>query len=116
MVFTGNISNVNDYYQAFDLFVMPSIYEGLPVSGIEAQTSGLKCFFSNCITSEVNIVKENVAFLPIEKKDVNLWASEIEKNSSYVRIDQTEKIIKAGYSIQELSNEITDMVEGLSND
>lgn len=116
VVFTGNISNVNDYYQAFDLFVMPSIYEGLPVSGIEAQTSGLKCFFSNCITSEVNIVKENVAFLPIEKKDVNLWASEIEKNSSYVRIDQTEKIIKAGYSIQELSNEITDMIEGLSND
>lgn len=116
VVFTGNIQNVNEYYQAFDLFVMPSLYEGLPVSGIEAQTSGLKCLFSNSITSEVNIVKENVTFLPIEKKDINLWASEIENQSSYSRIDQTETIIKSGYSIQDLSNKITEMVERLSND
>lgn len=51
----GNVDNANEWYQAFDVFVMPSIWEGLPVVGIEAQISGLKCVFSNNVTKEVKI-------------------------------------------------------------
>lgn len=53
------------YYQAFDFFLMPSISEGLPVAGIEAQVSGLKCIFSKSITKEVKISK-NVYFCDID--------------------------------------------------
>ena len=51
----GNINNVNEMYQAMDVFILPSLFEGLPVVGIEAQAAGLKCIMSDTITDEVKI-------------------------------------------------------------
>ncbi|MDU1413991.1 MAG: glycosyltransferase [Clostridium sp.] len=53
VIFTGVVSNVKDYMQIMDVFVFPSIFEGLPVTLIEAQAMGLPCIISNKITSEV---------------------------------------------------------------
>lgn len=50
-----NRTDINKLYQAMDVFVMPSLYEGLPIAAIEAQTSGLKLLVSDTITEEVNI-------------------------------------------------------------
>lgn len=50
-----NIKNVNEYMQAFDLFLFPSLYEGLGIVLIEAQASGLKCFASDTIPKNVKI-------------------------------------------------------------
>lgn len=47
--------DIPDLLQAMDCFVMPSIYEGLPVAGVEAQASGLPCWFSENITRELEI-------------------------------------------------------------
>lgn len=58
-----------------DLFILPSLYEGLPVVGVEAQVSGLPCIFSNEITREVAIT-DNVYFLPIDGS-VSDWCSQI---------------------------------------
>ena len=55
MSFVGNVGNVNEWYQAFDCFVLPSIWEGLPVVGVEAQTADLPCFFSSSITREIGL-------------------------------------------------------------
>lgn len=106
VLFLGNISNANDFYQAFDMFVLPSLYEGLPVTGVEAQTSGLKCFFSDTITREVNLVEENVKFLPIGDENIDIWVNEIIKNSQYTRIDKSQKIREKGYSIEDLSKNL----------
>lgn len=100
VIFKGNIPNVNEYYQAFDIFVMPSLYEGLPVSGIEAQASGLKCIFADTITRETDIVHENVSFLPITV-DPNMWADDIIKLKEYNRFGYKPNIIAAGYSIDD---------------
>ena len=43
--FLGNRADVNELYQAMDIFVMPSFFEGVPVVGIEAQFAGLPCVF-----------------------------------------------------------------------
>ena len=51
--FLGSRSDVNELYQAMDVFVMPSLYEGVPVVGIEAQFSGLPCVFSDKVPQEV---------------------------------------------------------------
>ena len=73
VVFTGSISNTNEIYNVFDVFVMPSIYEGLPVVGVEAQANGLPCIFSDSITKEVKINK-NTKF---EKLDIDKWRMSI---------------------------------------
>ena len=56
VMFLGQRNDVNRLYQAMDVFVLPSLYEGLPVVGVEAQASGLKCIFSNKITQEIKLI------------------------------------------------------------
>lgn len=51
--FLGVRSDVHELYQAMDVFVMPSLFEGVPVVGIEAQFSGLPCVFSDKVPEEV---------------------------------------------------------------
>ena len=74
--FVGPISNPYDYYQAMDVFVLPSLYEGLPVVGVEAQANGLKCFFSDEITKEAKIL-DQTEYLGI-KGSPSIWAERIE--------------------------------------
>lgn len=63
--FLGQRSDVNRLYQAFDAFVLPSLYEGLGLVGVEAQVSGLSCLLSDAITREVDVTGE-CTFLPID--------------------------------------------------
>lgn len=99
VMFMGNINKVNEMYQVMDIFLLPSLFEGLPVVGIEAQCSGLKCFMSDTITNEVAIT-ENVKFLSLKNDSLEKWSNEIIKSSDYKRKDMTQEIIKAGYSIE----------------
>ncbi|KPN14641.1 glycosyl transferase [Bacillus australimaris] len=55
IVFTGVVSDVPKYMKAFDVFVMPSLFEGLPLVLVEAQASGLPCVISDHITEEVDL-------------------------------------------------------------
>ena len=53
VLFMGSQNNVSRYYQAMDAFVMPSLFEGVPVVGVEAQYAGLPCIFSDKVPEEV---------------------------------------------------------------
>jgi glycosyltransferase involved in cell wall biosynthesis len=75
VIFTGFTKNVNEYYSAFDYFVMPSLFEGLSISLVEAQFNGLKCISSDSVDPTSDISK-NVVFLSL-KKSANDWAQEI---------------------------------------
>lgn len=55
VVFTGSVFDAERYYSAMDVFAMPSLYEGLPFTAIEAQVNGLKCVLSDGITRTANI-------------------------------------------------------------
>lgn len=72
--FVGTVANPEDYYMAFDAFVLPSRYEGLPVVGVEAQASGLPCFFSDKVTREV-LLTPGAKMLPLDSPAH--WAEEI---------------------------------------
>ncbi len=74
VVFLGQRSDVERIYQAFDVFCLPSLYEGLCLVGIEAQSNGLACIFSDSITREVDVTK-STRFLPIN--DSEPWAQAI---------------------------------------
>ena len=71
----GSRKDVNRLYQAMDVFLLPSRYEGLPVVAVEAQVAGLSCILSDRITKEVKIT-ENVTFLNLESGSIQ-WAETI---------------------------------------
>ena len=61
--FLGIRADVGELYQAMDVFVMPSLFEGLPVVGVEAQFSGLPCIFSDKVPEEFDYT-DKVKFIP----------------------------------------------------
>ena len=75
--FLGVRSDVAELYQAMDVFVMTSLYEGLPVVGIEAQVSDLHCVFSINITREIGL-SEKAHFLSLNRPASD-WAEYILK-------------------------------------
>ncbi len=96
--FLGVRDDVNKLMQAMDIFVLPSNYEGLPVVGIEAQTSGLKCLFSDKITDEV-IITDKCKVIELNKEK---WITELlDFNINEENKRNYEKEIKnAGYDIE----------------
>ena len=72
------------YYSLADIFVLPSKFEGVPTVGIEAQTSGLKCFFSTFVPEETKSSSE-VYFLPLSRSD---WIKELSKDSTTAKRDR----------------------------
>lgn len=85
------VGNIEEYYDAMDAFALPSLYEGFPVSLVEAQVSGLTSFVSDTIdpTSKIN---DDVFFL--DNGDVNQWVqsilTKVEKKRK-VNIDKFER-------------------------
>lgn len=73
-LFVNETNKVNLFYSAFDYFLLPSLYEGLPVVGVEAQANGLPCLLSNTISTECKI-SNNVVYL--DKNNVNEWVDKI---------------------------------------
>ncbi len=103
--FTGNVSNMNEFYQGFDLFILPSLYEGLPVSGIEAQTSGLPCLFSKNITKETELLSDIVKFISIENEPQE-WINPILSFKENQRLDRSTTVKNMGYDIKDLSDKL----------
>lgn len=105
--FLGVRSDVNRLLQAFDVFIFPSLYEGLPVTLIEAQGAGVPCLISNTITSEVDMGINLVEYLPLNDKMA--WVERIKNMGirSFTDI-KAEALVKKGYDIQNISAWIKD--------
>ena len=72
VIFTGIVSNTNEFYSAFDLFLLPSLWEGLPVVSIESQISGLKCAYSKNIDMNCKILNTTNF---IDNEDTEKWVN-----------------------------------------
>ena len=94
--FLGRRDDVNQLFQAMDIFLLPSLYEGLPVVGIEAQASGLPCLFSNTITKEVEIC--NTTFLAINRGTSD-WVNAIKRSLDNKREDPRKAFLEKGFDI-----------------
>lgn len=99
VIFTGMRSDVEMYLSAIDIFVFPSIWEGMPLSMIEAQASGLYCIASKNIDEKVNVT-EKVKMLSIDI-GVEPWVSAINEYEVLDRVKESyenaERIKRAGY-------------------
>ena len=81
VIMPGFKSNVNDYYNAMDIFCLPSIYEGLGIVGIEAQMNGLPCIYSDKCVEEVDISKKSL-FISLEEPTSWLRAIEYTRRTA----------------------------------
>ena len=95
-IFLGMRSDVPDVMQAMDVLAMPSLFEGLPVTGIEAQASGLRVVASDGVPDEMDAI-HLIDFLPLD--DVNKWAEVLLERAKEERADTFDLIRDAGYDI-----------------
>ena len=97
VIFMGFQENVGKWLQAMDIFAFPSHFEGLSISAIEAQASGLPCIMSDQISAETDITG-NVRFVSL---DVEKWAVEIiGTDTASDRNGAVLAIQNAGYDIR----------------
>jgi len=115
IIFAGVQKEVSKYLCAMDFFLLPSLFEGLPVVGVEAQAVGLPCFMSDKITREVEITGQ-VRFLNLDEE---IWVEAIENHKKQNRDQMVEKIINnftaAGYCIQTEAERLVEYYFKLTN-
>lgn len=114
VIFTGVRSDIPDLLQAMDVFLFPSLYEGLPVTMIEAQASGLPCVISDTISPEVKIT-DNVEFISLDKSP-KYWAERVlSYQTGFIRKDTSAEILAANYDIVENAKMLQDFYLSLAN-
>lgn len=101
VIFTGVKSNVNEHLMAMDVFLFPSLFEGLGIVLIEAQASGLKCFTSDIVVPNEAKVSDLLEYINLSK-DAKYWAGKVlECDNGYERENMTQYIVDMGYDIKE---------------
>jgi glycosyltransferase involved in cell wall biosynthesis len=111
VIFFGSTPLVHEYMQMFDVFLLPSRFEGLPLAGIEAQSAGLPCVFSDAITTEAGITG-NCIFLPL-KKSPREWAEAIlDFAESFERKDCSGEVMKKGFDLRNSAEQLKKVFYG----
>ena len=96
VVFAGVRNDVPQLMSAFDVFLFPSLYEGMPNTVIEAQAAGLPCVISDTITKEADITGL-VSYLPLT--DVGKWADCVQRAACTGRMDTKKLFYEQHYDI-----------------
>lgn len=95
---TGNVTNVQEYLCAMDVFALPSQYEGLGIVAVEAQATGLPVVASKGVPQEIKLT-DAVRFLEIANAE-QAWAEALCGYRRRARVDRSEEIRAAGYDIR----------------
>ncbi len=106
VIFLVDRSDVNELYQAMDIFVMPSLFEGVPLVAIEAQTNGLNCILSDKISFETKLCS-NVFFMSLNESPV-AWAKKISEIGGVRNDNSVEDIKNQSYDIKEETKKLMD--------
>ena len=107
VLFLGERSDIQDIYCAMDAFIMPSVYEGLPISAIEAQASGLFTYLSSTISNQAQLTK-SVYWYSIEDDDY-LIAQMISKKTTLNEFYDNR--VLDNYQVKNLNYDIKSTVE-----
>jgi glycosyltransferase involved in cell wall biosynthesis len=113
--FLGVRKDIPDLLQVMDLIIFPSLFEGLPIVGIESQAAGLPVIAADTITNEVKI-SNNVKFMSLQEPPSE-WAVEaIAHHKKIERRDMSPVIKEKGFDIQKTASNLEDFYENLIGD
>lgn len=113
VIFLGIRSDISRLYQAMDCFCLPSLFEGLPLVGVESQSSGLKTFFSSNITQEI-IISDLAKTIDInEAPSINAMKI-MNENYNYNRAQYNEIIRNSIFNIKKISKKLEDFYINMS--
>lgn len=111
IIFYGTTKKPENLFQAMDVFILPSQFEGLPIVGVEAQASGLPVIYSKNITGEAKILK-NCCYLGIQDSDIPIWIEKIIEFSHNKRCDTYEYMKNKGFDILDTTERICELYLG----
>ena len=112
--FLGQRNDANELYQAFDVFLLPSLYEGLPVVGVEAQAAGLLCYLSDDMTKETKVL-DITKFMSLNNTPEE-WANNIlDDVKKYKRIDTSKEMTDKNFNIKEEAKKLEEYYLNLYN-
>ena len=111
VILYGTTDTPKKFYSAFDAFVLPSLYEGVPVTGIEAQTNGVYTVFSSNVPVESKI-SSYCNFLPIGDENLELWANDLKEIRKHE--DHSAEVTESGFNIAEASKQLLKIYQELT--
>lgn len=115
VIFLGIREDINELMQAMDVFLFPSLYEGLGMVLIEAQSIGIPCITSTEVPKEAKITGI-IEFLSLDKEDT-YWANKVlEKKMSYIRKSYGQEVSLSGYNIKQEAKNLEKKYYELLND
>ncbi len=106
----GHRDDIPELLSSMDVFVFPSVHEGFPLTLLEAQASGLKCYISDSITREIDITdlvcRNNINL------DPKLWAENVLNNYKICeRSEYNKELIDKGYGLSRTASDIQNIYE-----
>lgn len=112
VIFTGSQKKVENYLSAMDLFLFPSLYEGLTLSLLEAQYSGLICFVADSVPKQAFVSKRLYPF-SLNSSPKTVAKDLMRADLDYDRYQQCEELSGSCYDIRICSKELEQYYKGL---
>ena len=114
VLYLGRREDIKQFYNAMDCFLLPSLYEGLPVVGVEAECCGLPMFFSTEIPEESSPCDDLGVFVGLDKSAAEWARLVVEKVREAKRGDHSEEVKKAGFDSVTEAGKLLKYYEGLA--
>lgn len=115
--FLGSRDDIPRILNSYDVFLLTSLYEGLPGVIVEAQAAGIPCLISDTVTKEVDVGTGMLKYLPINQ-NVQAWVNSIENYIESGRLEKRyciELLRENGFDVKKSSEMLIEIYEGKSN-
>lgn len=108
-VMPGLRTDIPTFMKMFDIFLMPSLYEGFPLTVVEALAGDNICYLSNNIPKETKIIDSRVHFFDLNEEKEELINNIKDNLKNKTEINVKEELTKQGFSIKDMTKRISEI-------